>query len=110
MTFSRSAFLPKVEITKSAFLGLQVGDPVGAGHRQQLDLHAHLGGDVVGHVDVQALRFEVDADKAIRRKVCRDGDFDQLGFLNVVQRRLGVTGTGQSQEAGGHGGGQDKAF
>jgi hypothetical protein len=65
-------------------LGLQVGDAVGAGHRHQLDLHAQLGGDVVGHVDVQALRLEVGADEAVGRKVGRDGDGDELLGPEVV--------------------------
>ena len=73
-------------------LRLQVRNAVGAGHGDQLDLHAQLGANVVGHFHVQALGLEVGAHKAVGRVVGGDGDLDLFGFEDVVQRALGVRG------------------
>jgi hypothetical protein len=58
-----------------------------------------LAGDVVGHVDVQALRLEVGADEAIGREVGGDRDLDFLCLEDVVQGGLRLD-AGGGQQAG----------
>jgi hypothetical protein len=83
-------------------LGLQVGDAVGARHRHQLGLDTQLGGDQLGHRDVQTLRLHVGADETIGRVVGGHGDLDRLALGDRVQRGLGVGAHGgQPQEASG---------
>jgi hypothetical protein len=45
---------------------------------------------VIGHVDVQALGLQVNAHKAIGWVIGWDGNFDGLGFQDIVQCVLRV--------------------
>jgi hypothetical protein len=74
---------------------LQVRDAVGAGDRRQFHGDAQLAGDVVRHVDVQALRLQVRADEAVRREIGRDRDRDLLALHDVVQRGLRLRAAGR---------------
>lgn len=60
---------------------LQVRHAVGAGHGRQFNGDTHFGSDVIGHVHVQTLRFQVGADKTAGRKVRRNGNGNFLAFM-----------------------------
>ena len=82
--------------------GLQIGDPIGADHGNQLDRRAQLAADIVGHVNVQALRCHVFADKTVGRVVGRTRDPVFFGFGDGLQRVLRVGGQAGAQQGGGH--------
>ena len=85
--------------------GLQVGHAVGADHGDQLCLGTQLVCHVAGHVDVQPLRFHVNAHHAVGRVVGRDCNAHFLGAFNLFEHTAGMGGTagqgGQAQEAQG---------
>ena len=71
-------------------MGLQVGDAIGAGHGNQFDLDAKLGTDQVGHVDIEPLGLQVNADKTVGRIIGRNGNADLVRFEHPVKRALCV--------------------
>jgi hypothetical protein len=98
ITFSRSAFLPRVEMTRSAFSSAG-RDAVGARHRHELELDAELVGDQACHVDVEALRLQVGADEAVGCRVGGHRHGENLLLQHVVEdvgahRQRGETGQG----------------
>ena len=66
-------------------VGLQIGNAVGAGHRDDLGLHPEFLADQIGHVDVVALRLEIEAGGAERRKILRHRDLDHLRLHDGIE-------------------------
>ncbi len=68
---------------------LQIGDPVRRGDRNQLQPGAQLLGDIGGHVDIQAARRHVGADKTVRRVVGRHRHANHFARHDRAQYILG---------------------
>jgi hypothetical protein len=67
-------------------VGLQIGNPIGAGDRDDLGLQPERGGDQVAHVDVVALRLEIEPGGAERREILRYRDLDDLRRHHGIER------------------------
>ncbi|MEH2596739.1 hypothetical protein V1278_003652 [Bradyrhizobium sp. AZCC 1577] len=85
MTFSRSSFLPSAGNHQVGLVGLQIWNAVGAGHRNDFGLHPEFLADQIGHVDVVALRLEIEPGGAERRKILRHSDLDHLGLHDRIE-------------------------